>query len=601
VRVLHGNIQSHKNYSRWAFKYQLNILDEKRWLTRRANSIKRKKASGRHVTKLRKQQEQINSSTVAEQPQISLSSVTAAAATASSSGPAPMMIDSSSSSSSDEDEPAAVPQPASPDSSTTGVAAMRSVQLGPIGRAYPVDLTPYDTFKRVARVSELEGIMEKHHNGPHQGINGLHQSISMEYIGISRDLCIAYQKRCVRCKEKFNSSAPPPPVLHAIPTDRYLNHAQTDCLSFVDKRTGIRILRVILNYVCIATKLHEFVLIKDKTFPNMKTAFWQVFARTGGPPDLIQSDNGGEFICAALVKWWQSVCYINVRNGREYRPQTQGVVERSNRVLRRLLNLMCTDPSGKYLKWDFKDILLQAQYWMNCYIHRSTHQSAFFTVYGRIPRVMENVTPLDGESKDSLMQDLLELDEDDDEDEDDEDVLVSDDLAEIASQREQRGAAAAANHERYQQQWLAAANAGLKDNTYDAGDVVLMRPVSNTSNKSLVRQIDRQKVLILAASAYSKYQIYTEYGKLKQLIHANHLEPLAAGVPIPESLQIPAQDYKTLKNGKGITMTKYIKRLFETEWRYQQAQVHLSLHTSHEEFDPVLKIKRQKVIKNPNV
>src|SRR5438105_3473351 len=56
VEVLHGNIQTHKNFRRWACKYKLSVLNKQTWLVRRSNILKKKKPSGRNVTKFKKHQ-----------------------------------------------------------------------------------------------------------------------------------------------------------------------------------------------------------------------------------------------------------------------------------------------------------------------------------------------------------------------------------------------------------------------------------------------------------------------------------------------------------------------------------------------------------------
>ena len=103
-----------------------------------------------------------------------------------------------------------------------------------------------------------------------------------------------------------------------------------------------------------------------------------------GAPTVLQTDNGSEF-CNPPVESLMLECGIKLedyRHGACYKTSTQGGVE-GNRVLRRLLEFLCNDPA--YQDVCFEDLLLQAMHWMNSYHHRSTKQSAYMYVYGRVP------------------------------------------------------------------------------------------------------------------------------------------------------------------------------------------------------------------------
>lgn len=72
-----------------------------------------------------------------------------------------------------------------------------------------------------------------------------------------------------------------------------------------------------------------------------------------GKPTIMQSDNGGEFVnnvMQQLVSDWPGDC--SIIQGRPYHPQSQGVVERANQVVRqRIQSLMTERCSSNWTAW----------------------------------------------------------------------------------------------------------------------------------------------------------------------------------------------------------------------------------------------------------
>jgi hypothetical protein len=106
---------------------------------------------------------------------------------------------------------------------------------------------------------------------------------------------------------------------------------------------------------------------------------------------------------------------------------------------------------------------------------------------------------------------------------------------------------------------MAAANSSVADHTWEAGTVVLMRVVSKRSHVALARKLERQKVLIVRALPYSKYNVYTQFGMLKDSVHANEFQQLPAGSTIPEALALTNEQLLFVldeyNRGKGKPLT----------------------------------------------
>jgi hypothetical protein len=106
-----------------------------------------------------------------------------------------------------------------------------------------------------------------------------------------------------------------------------------------------------------------------------------------GPPKILQSDNGREFVAKVitdLTKIWPSLLIIN---GRPRHPQSQGLVERSNSVVRQLL--------GKWFSTnnsiDWPSGLVTVMFAINTSIAKSTNKTPFEVVFGQHPRTEDDV------------------------------------------------------------------------------------------------------------------------------------------------------------------------------------------------------------------
>ena len=77
------------------------------------------------------------------------------------------------------------------------------------------------------------------------------------------------------------------------------------------------------------TKFSMLRFLLDKSADSVRNELHAVFAHMG-PPEIMQSDNGSEFInkeLHALLTSWKVRKYVH---GRPYHPQSQGSVERAN-------------------------------------------------------------------------------------------------------------------------------------------------------------------------------------------------------------------------------------------------------------------------------
>jgi hypothetical protein len=275
---------------------------------------------------------------------------------------------------------------------------------------------------------------------------------------------------------------------------------------------------------------------------------------------------------------------------------SQGCVERSNAVLRRLLVVMCG--LEVYQDVPFEDLLEECQYWMNSAHHRSIKTSSYMLVYGRIPGLLPALAPFDVESE--IEKGLADADQQ---------AKVAGkavpvpllECAAAAAHIEDRAAAAAANQDIYQSQWSAQVNRAASDKSFSVGECVLMNVVSNRKHKSIARQMDKQRVLLVRALRWSKFNVYTIHGMLKTSVHANELTSLPAGAEIPSGLRLDAAQISSVlvqydrKRPKPITIDTFITRLLEFPYVPVSATVEMGdLTAGAADFNPVVRIQRKR-------
>lgn len=106
---------------------------------------------------------------------------------------------------------------------------------------------------------------------------------------------------------------------------------------------------------------------------------FQVILRHG-PPRIVISDRGRQFT-ADVVEETLRLCSSSFRHSTPYHPQTNGLVERTNRTLANMLS-MYIDSAHK--NWD--TILPFITYAFNTARHETTGYSPFFLLYARPPR-----------------------------------------------------------------------------------------------------------------------------------------------------------------------------------------------------------------------
>ena len=100
-----------------------------------------------------------------------------------------------------------------------------------------------------------------------------------------------------------------------------------------------------------------------------------------GPPMILQSDNGSEFV-NELMKILAESYGIQLVHGRARHPQSQGSVERSNADISKIVYAWMKEKNSKYWSVGMDEM----QFQKNARYHSSIKMAPYENVYGQTPR-----------------------------------------------------------------------------------------------------------------------------------------------------------------------------------------------------------------------
>ena len=174
------------------------------------------------------------------------------------------------------------------------------------------------------------------------GVNALSRLFNERFVfkGIF-NIIRAFLAQCSLCQ--VNNPLPmrvlPPPV----PIRSFRPHSRLQCdlidmapkkhRSFMqDNKWGYR---YVLTVKCCFSKFCWLFPLKTKSAEEVYSLLKALFIKEG-PPTIIQSDNGGEFIGEVVQKLCQEF-EVGIIHGRPHHPQSQGQIENLNKQVKRLL------------------------------------------------------------------------------------------------------------------------------------------------------------------------------------------------------------------------------------------------------------------------
>ena len=172
-------------------------------------------------------------------------------------------------------------------------------------------------------------------NGLGKGVTNFYKFIKTKYIGIKRQDCEDFLKlqgeyqMITPHRHRINK-----PIISHNVNDLWAGDL-IDMNLYLKNNRGYR---YIFTLVDIFSRNVFLLRLKNKEAETLKTAFSEFLAKLNDKPKSLLLDNGTEFLGEFAV-YCKSV-NIKIRNTTSYSPQSNGVCERMNREVRKILKAM---------------------------------------------------------------------------------------------------------------------------------------------------------------------------------------------------------------------------------------------------------------------
>lgn len=243
-------------------------------------------------------------------------------------------------------------------------------------------------FLRVIPLDEIFRTIEQEHNAiHHQGVNKTWGEVADRYHGIPKRAVAWILKRCSVCHAHHPGPRPIP--LRAIVSQDVMERVQMDLIDMRSAPDGdfFWILHIKDHF----SKYCMLYPLRSQSGKDVVRCFleWIAFL---GPPCILQTDNGGEFVNRAIETAAEQN-QIRIVRGRPNTPRTQGVVERANGHVRKLVAKWCRRFHRSDWAWSLPSIAMAC----NTAVHATTGKSPFEVVFGRKVNACR-ASPLVGEA-----------------------------------------------------------------------------------------------------------------------------------------------------------------------------------------------------------
>lgn len=225
-------------------------------------------------------------------------------------------------------------------------------------------------------------LLHEEHSRGHFGARSIVQAITRK--GYYWPLLSKDAERVVgNCKpcQRFNIVREGFHPLRSIATTSRFNHWSIDLATDLPlSPDGFKHILVILIR---GSEFRLLVPIKDKTSLSVATALWEKMS-IFGPPAIIQSDRGSEFI-ADTLKELVNIHGIDHRLVAQYNPRANGAVEKCVGTTKKLLVKLCNGASHNWPCY-----LPTIQFFFNRKINPTTGSAPFSLLFGRAITGFEN-------------------------------------------------------------------------------------------------------------------------------------------------------------------------------------------------------------------
>ena len=230
----------------------------------------------------------------------------------------------------------------------------------------------------------IHDVLAFHHGPQHAGIRNMTRSIAEKFFMPNRTRNIHnFVSKCQDCiRAKSHRKKPDEPVLQTSSKHPWMA-VNADLIGpFVKSYKGNQYCLVVIDNL---TRWTEIRPIQTKHAQSVADSFMEIFHARGLPLSIL-CDNGKEFANHALKKMFAKLG-TNLQFTTPYRPQSNGITERCNQKIKKLLRLWNVHDAT----WD--EYIGPIQFLINNEHNRVLNMSAFQAIHGWTLTRMDFLSP----------------------------------------------------------------------------------------------------------------------------------------------------------------------------------------------------------------
>ena len=217
-----------------------------------------------------------------------------------------------------------------------------------------------------------------HDDDRHINYKAAFKKISSLHIGVTKAQVRAYVNECNTCKRvsSIKEKDDIVPVVSSGP----MEHLQMDLIDLQQYKDANDGFSWMLTIVCIFSKFLWAFALRNKEAATVGSVLVELFSQWGAP-DILQSDNGKEFVADVIQRICASLG-IQIRHGRPRHPMSQGQVERLNQTVGRGFTKMMWKDDEQLQHVDWTKYLSKFVFSYNTTIHSSHEKTPREVLFG---------------------------------------------------------------------------------------------------------------------------------------------------------------------------------------------------------------------------
>jgi hypothetical protein len=202
----------------------------------------------------------------------------------------------------------------------------------------------------IVRKADIDGILTKFYkkaeNSIGVGIVAFYKKVRQEYLNIKRSEVAEFlQKQQTYQMTRSSSHRINKPITSDYPNQLWA----VDLVELSERIPNTQHISFILNVVDVFSRKVFLFPLKKKLADNIAGCFKIIKQRLKVLPKYLMCDNGGEFM-GDFEKYCEKEG-IKIRNTRAYSPQSNGIVERKNREVRKRMNELIIRAENQRIDW----------------------------------------------------------------------------------------------------------------------------------------------------------------------------------------------------------------------------------------------------------